>query len=201
MEPTVLFREFEERDIDFVYRCKNDEKLNSMIVGQWHPFTYEEAKKWVAGCMGEHETYRFWAICTNDEEKRIIGWVSLSNIDKKNQSAYFHGIVVGDREYNDGFAWIEAYLFIYEYVFETCGLNRLNGSAIVQHKLSNLIAEAMYEKQEGVFRQAVLKDGKFHDVAYCAILKDEYFSHKNAGEFEITRIIRRIGKLKRKLSI
>ena len=43
MEKTVCFRDFEVRDIDFIYKCKNDEKLNSMIVGQWHPFTYEEA--------------------------------------------------------------------------------------------------------------------------------------------------------------
>lgn len=73
MPPTVIFRDFEERDIDFIYRCKNDEKLNSMIVGQWHPFTYEEACDWVHGCMGEHETYKFWAIATNDEEKRLTG--------------------------------------------------------------------------------------------------------------------------------
>ena len=51
MERTVCFRDFEERDIDFIYKCKNDEKLNSMIVGPWHPFTYEEAAKWVHGLL------------------------------------------------------------------------------------------------------------------------------------------------------
>ena len=47
-----LFRDFEERDIDFIYHCKNDEKLNSMIVGQWYPFTYEEAVKWYKKAVG-----------------------------------------------------------------------------------------------------------------------------------------------------
>ena len=47
----VLFRNFEERDIDFIYKCKNDEKLNELTVGQFHKFTYEEAEKWVHGCM------------------------------------------------------------------------------------------------------------------------------------------------------
>ncbi len=88
---TVCFREFEERDIDFIYRCKNDDKLNSMIVGQYHPFTYEEAAQWVHGCMGEHESYKFWAMCTNDDDKKIIGWISLSNIDYENQKACHHG--------------------------------------------------------------------------------------------------------------
>ena len=106
MERTVCFRDLEERDIDFIYKCKNDEKLNSMIVGQWHPFTYEEAAKWVHGCMGEHETYKFWAIATNDEEKRIVGWISLSNIYKVNRSACSHGIVIADPAYRNGLSWI-----------------------------------------------------------------------------------------------
>ena len=101
MERTVLFRDFEERDIDFVYQCKNDEKLNSMVVGQWHPFTREEAKQWVYGCMGVHDSYRFWAICTNDNEKRIVGWISLSNIDNETKRAHFHGIVIADPLYRD----------------------------------------------------------------------------------------------------
>ena len=98
MDNTVLFRDFEDRDIDFIYKCKNDEKLNSKIVGGFHPFTYEEAVKWVHGCMGEHETYRFWAVCTHDDEKRIVGWVSISQIDRKNHSACFHGIVIADED-------------------------------------------------------------------------------------------------------
>ena len=87
MERSVLFRDFEERDIDFIYKWKNDEKLNSLIVGEFKKMSYEEAVNWVHGCMGEHETYKYWAICTNDDEKRIVGWVSLSSIDKVNQSA------------------------------------------------------------------------------------------------------------------
>ena len=112
MVNTITFRDFEEHDIDFVYKCKNDAKLNSMIVGDFHPFTYEEAEKWVHGCMGEHETFKFWAVCTKDKEQRIIGWVSLSNINKNESSAFFHGIVIADPDYRDGLAWIESYLFV-----------------------------------------------------------------------------------------
>ena len=32
MSRVVEFRKFEERDIDFIYRCKNNEKLNSSIL-------------------------------------------------------------------------------------------------------------------------------------------------------------------------
>ena len=196
MQPTVVFRDFEERDVDFIYKCKNDEKLNSMTVGNFRPFSYEEAHKWVEGCMGEHDTYKFWAICSNNKEKRIVGWVSLSQIDRKNESACFHGIVIGDRDYRDGFAWLETYLFIMEYAFERLGLNRLYGSSIIGHKDSNNIGKLLLWTREGVMRQTVLKNGKFYDVAIGSILKQEYFQYKSDGQYEFKAILKRLRDIK-----
>ena len=198
MEPTVSFRDFEERDIDFIYKCKNDEKLNSMIVGNWHPFTYEEAAKWVHGCMGEHETFKFWAVCTNDKEKRIVGWVSLSNIDTINQSACFHGVVIGDKDFNDGFAWIESYLFIMEYVFEELNLNRLYGSSLVGHAISNNASDVFMWTTEGLQRQAIYKNNRFYDIKLSSILKEEYDLNKKNGEYTFRSLLKRIRQIKKK---
>lgn len=197
MESTVAFRDFEERDIDFIYKCKNDEKLNSMIVGNWHPFTREEAEKWVHGCMGEHETYKFWAVCTNDDKKRIVGWVSISNIDRKNQSVCFHGIVIADSNYNDGFAWIESYLYIYQYCFEVLGMNRVYGESIVGHKQSGKIGKILQVPHEGIKRQAIYRNGKFYDLSFGALLREEYFKHKEDGDYEMKAILKRIYNLRK----
>lgn len=194
---TVIFREFEERDVDFIYRCKNDEELNKLIVGQFHPFTYQEAVDWVQGCMGEHESYKFWAICPNDEEKRIIGWTALSKIDKVNRSVYTHSLVIGDKNFQDGFAWIETVLFLFSYSFEILGMNRVYGESIIGNKASNLVEDLMFMTREGVFRQAAFKNGRFYDISYAAILKDEYFAHKEAGDYEIPAVIRRLKKLRK----
>lgn len=198
MEKTVCFRDFEERDIDFIYKCKNDEKLNSMIVGQWHPFTYEEAAKWVHGCMGEHETYKFWAIATNDEEKRIVGWTALSQIDKVNKSAFFHSIVIGDERFRNGFPWIETQLFAITYAFEELQVNRLGYSCLSEHPSSMTIAPVMFFIQEGLRRDAVYKHGRYYDEALFSLLKDEYNQHKNAGEYEFESIILRYASIVRK---
>ncbi len=194
---TVIFRDFEEKDVDAIYRWKNDEKLNSMIVGQWHPFTYDEALQWVRGCIGEHETFKFWAICVNDEEKKIIGWTALSKIDKQNQSVYTHSIVIGDKNYQDGFAWIETVLFLLSYSFETLGMNRVYGESILGNNASNLMESLVFMKREGLFRQAVFQNGHFYDISYAAILKDEYFAHKEAGDYEMSSIICRLKKLRK----
>lgn len=198
MERTVCFRDFEERDIDFIYKCKNDEKLNSMIVGQWHPFTYEEAAKWVHGCMGEHETYKFWAIATNDEEKRIVGWTALSNIDKVNKSAFFYSIVIGDEKYRNGFPWVETQLFTITYAFEELQVNRLGYSCLSEHPSSMTIAPVMFFKQEGLLRDAVYKHERYYDEAIFSLLKDEYNQHKNAGEYELESIILRYASIVKK---
>lgn len=194
---TVIFRDFEEKDVDAIYRWKNDEKLNSMIVGQWRPFTYNDALQWVRGCIGEHESFKFWAICVNDEEKKIIGWTALSKIDKQNQSACTHSIVIGEKAFQDGFAWIETVLFLFSYSFETLKLNRLYGESILGNKASNIIEPLMFMTREGLFRQAVYQNGRFYDISYAAILKDEYFAHKEAGDYEIPTVIRRLKKLRK----
>lgn len=199
MEKTVLFRNFEERDIDFIYKCKNDPELNKMIVGHWHPFTREEAEKWVHGCMGEHDTFKFWAIATNDAEQRIIGWISLSQIDKVNQSACYHGLVIGDRAYNDGLAWLESYLFIMKQAFEVFELNRLDGTHLENHKTSRFSIDLFYWTFEGLLRQAIYKDGVFHNLYYVSILKCEYFAHKSSGDYEMKSLLKRLIRLKKKI--
>lgn len=196
---TVTFREFEERDIDFVFRCKNDRDLNGLIVGQWRPFTYDEAVKWVRGCMGEHETYKFWAICSNDDNRDIVGWISLSEIDFQNKSACFHGLVIGDSNYHDGFAWIESYLFLYYYAFEILKLNRVWGVRLAEHKQTTAMGKAMFSKGEGILRQAVFQNGTYHDLSIGSLLSTEYFEHKKQGDYEIPAIIRRIKKIKKEL--
>ena len=55
----------------------------------------------------------------------------------------------------------------------------------------------MFMQQEGILRQAVFKKGRYYDLSAAAILKDEYFAHKAAGDYEIINIIRRLRKIRR----
>lgn len=197
MDKTVTFRDFEERDIEFIYKCKNDAELNSMIVGQYHPFTYEEAENWVHGCMGEHDTYKFWAVCTNDEKQEIIGWTSLAKIDKENRSANINGIVIGNPKYKTGLPWIEIQMFIIEYAFINLRVHRLEYTSLTEHPVSMTIAPVMFFQQEGIFRQAVYKHNRYYDVAYFGILEEEYFKHKENGDYEYDAIFMRYVSLRK----
>lgn len=192
MQPTVIFRDFEERDIDFIYKCKNDEELNSLIVGHYHPFTYEEATKWVRGCMGEHETYKFWAVCTNDEEKRIVGWTAISDINQQDKSASLHSVVIGDKMFKNGMAYIACYLHVIDYAFRVLKFNRLLATYLAIHKAPSIYNQALYFQKEGIQRAAHYKSGVFIDVIQTSMLYNEYREHYDKGDFEINKIIRRL---------
>lgn len=196
MEKTVNFRTFRESDVNFIYKVKNDEKLNLMTVGQFHKFTNKEAENWVKGCMTDDSQFKFWAITPIDNDN-AIGYCSLVAINQTNKSAETGAIVIGDPDYNDGIAWIETVMFLFEYAFERLNLNRVYGKSLLGHKISNQVEDLMFMQREGVLRQAVFKNGRFYDISYAAILKNDYYAHKTAGDFEIMSVIRRLRKLRK----
>ena len=201
MEKTVFFRAFEEEDIDAIYQWKNDDELNKLTVGLNRKVCRDDVAKWVRSKMPHNPYEVFWAICANDETKKIIGYTQLTEIHFINSSANFSGIMIGDRSYQDGFAWLETYLFIMEYAFERLGLNRLYGSSIIGHKDSNNIGRLLLWTREGIMRQAVYKNGCFYDEAIGSILKSEYFDNKSKGLYELKAILKRLREFKRKSTI
>jgi RimJ/RimL family protein N-acetyltransferase len=197
MEKTVYFRAFEEEDASLLYQWMNDDGLKQLSVGLNKRVCREEVEEWIKA-RKRHNPYQAWfAICAL-ESKEMIGYMCLTDIHYINSSAYFSGIIIGDPNYRDGQAYIESYLFMFEYAFERLNLNRLYGSALADHKVSITMAEVMYQKTEGVLKQAIFKNGKYHDEVVCAILKDEYYQHKENGDFEMSSILKRILLAKRK---
>ena len=193
MEKTVYFRAFEDEDAVLIHQWNNDDELRAMTIGLNKKTCYEEDLDWVRAHKRHHPYAAYWAICEKETGK-MIGWTCLTNIHYINSSAETGAIVIGDTAYRDGFAWIETVLFLLEYAFERLGLNRLYGQSLLGHKISNFVEELVFMTREGVLRQAAFKNGKFYDVSLAAILKDEYFAHKNAGE--LPAVLRRLKNLR-----
>lgn len=197
MEKTVYFRAFEPEDAVLIHQWKNSDELNEMTVGLNKKTSLEEDQQWVNAHKDHHPYYAYWAICAKDTNK-MIGYASLVNIHYINSSAETGAILIGDPNYNDGFAWIESVLFLFEYAFERLNLNRVYGQSLVGHKISNLVEPLMFMRQEGVLRQAAFKNGRYYDISFAGILKSEYYSHKEAGDYDLPTVIRRIKKLRKK---
>ena len=196
MENTVFFRAFEEEDAVLIHQWKNDDSLNALTLGLNKKTCLAEDTEWVKSHMMHQPYSAYWAVCAKDTGK-MVGWACLTNIHYINSSAETGAIVIGDADYRDGFAWVETVLFLFEYAFERLGLNRVYGESLLGHKISNLVEELMFMTREGLMRQAAFKNGRFYDISYAAILKDEYFAHKEAGDYEMSAIIRRLKYLRK----
>lgn len=196
MEKTVYFRAFEEEDAEHIYKWMNDDDLKKLSVGVNRRMCRDEALDWVKARMRDKRDQVWWAICAKDAN-RIVGYAFLTDIHYINRSANYGGIVIGDKKYQDGMAWIETYLFVHEYAFERLGMNRLYGNALLKHNTSNMMRKLMYWTIEGIQRQAVYKNGEFHHVSMASLLKEEYFAHKTNGDYEVPAILRHLRQLKK----
>lgn len=196
MNNTVFFRAFEPEDAIYVHQWKNNDELNELTVGLNKRTTMEEDLHWLNGIKDHHPYFAYWAICAKDSGK-LIGYASLINIHYINSSAETGAIMIADSDYNDGTAWIETVLFMFEYAFERLNLHRVYGHSLVGHKMSNMIEPLMFMQNEGIFRDAAYKNGRYYDLSCAAILRDEYFNHKEAGDYEMISVIRRLRKLRK----
>ena len=196
MEKTVYFRAFEPEDAVYVHKWKNNDELNELTVGLNKKTTMEDDQRWVNSVKDHHPYYAYWAICSVKDDK-LIGYASLTNIHYINSSAETGAVMIADPEYNDGTAWIESVLFMFEYAFERLNLHRVYGHSLVGHKISNTVEPLMFMQNEGILRDAAYKNGRYYDLSCAAILRDEYFAHKEAGDFEMMSVIRRLRKIRK----
>lgn len=197
MEKTVYFRSFEIEDAKLIHQWKNDDSLHEYSFGLNKRTCYQEDEDWVRARMKHNPYEAWWAICSVATNE-IIGYAALTKIHFINSSAFYSGILIGNKDYNDGFAWIETYLFVLEYAFERLGLNRLYGECLLAHKDSSMIGPLLFFTREGILRETVYKNGKYYDSCINSILKREYFEHKQNGDYEFRAILKRIRALKKK---
>lgn len=193
---TVYFRSFEPEDADAIYKWFNDDELKQNSIGLNKRICKEEALDWVKAHMFNKPYEIWWAICSKENDK-IIGYTNLDTIHFINRSAHIGGIVIGEKEYQDGFAWIESLLFVFEYAFERLNLNRVYSGYIDGYKRVEAINWALFFEPDARHKEAIFKNGAFHDRIEVALLARDYYNHKSFGDYELKSIIKRIVQYKK----
>lgn len=192
---SIFVRAFEPEDVLQINKWRNDPKIQHMTGGIVRKVSSEMEKEWVNQKMmnNYHETY--WAICLNDESKQMIGYTSINNIDYINRSAFSGGTVIGEKGLRDGYTLFETMLIKLDFVFGTLNLNRLDSRCLPKHRIASKQLQAFKFFQEGQLRQAVYKNGKYHDLLSFSILRDEYYLYLENGDYDLTKIIKRFRNL------
>ena len=136
--------------------------------------TAEEQKNWFERIKND-ASQKYWII---EYDNMKLGLVSIYNIklDFKHCSWAFY---LGNTEVRGAGIGSKVEYTILNYVFETMQFNRLmcevfsfNEKVIQMHKKFGF-------KEEGYYKEHILKGGKYYDVVALAILKSEWYISKD----------------------
>lgn len=188
---SVFLRAFEEGDHLLINKWRNDYNIQKNTGGPVRFVSSEMEKEWVKDKMMHNQTDMYWAICLNDDTRRMVGYISLNKIDHLNKAADAGGTVIGEREFQDGVIVFEALSIMLEYAFGELNMNRISACCLPEHPFAPYSLLSFGFKNEGRRREAVYKGGRYHDLLDFALLRRDYEEIEAAAGYEITALIKR----------
>lgn len=149
----------------------NDAITTRFMESGYFPNTLDSVAEYIASHSGLRDCL-FLAIVLRDGD-RHVGNVKLEPIDWVHRSAEF-GIMIGDPAARGHGIGTEATVLVLRHAFDRLNLHRVALGVVAD----NLPAIRSYEKvgfrEEGSFRQAILREGRFLDLKRMAILAPDF---------------------------
>ncbi|MEZ9132808.1 GNAT family N-acetyltransferase [Vibrio breoganii] len=166
----VKLRAIEKSDLNFLLELINSPELESYVVGSSVPLSSIQQSNWIENTLNSNCAIR---LIVENELGESIGFVNLVDINFTNRVA-IHGVKFLKKHRGKGYAK-DSVLSLMRYAFNTLNLNRLE-STIIDYNAASI---SLYTKScgweiEGNKKQAVYKNGDYHDLIVIGITKDTY---------------------------
>jgi len=169
----VMLREYRQEDLPCIAAWVNDEETTKYLSDIFVlPQTSKMREDFLSARLtgSSHEAC---FIIADRETQKYLGQADLLEINWINRCATV-GIVIANAEDRSRGVGTEALTLLCEYGFQKLGLQRIQLNVYE----ANTRAQRCYEKvgfiREGVKRRAIYKDGRFMDMIFMSILKDEW---------------------------
>ena len=178
----VVLRPVRRSDIEYFLKWFNDPEVTQYL-GMYLPMTEMAEEKFIEelGSTGTTTRVIFVIEATDGNNNKPIGNVGLSNIHPKDHHAVF-GIAIGEKEYWSKGYGTEAANLIIRYGFEQLNLHRIDSFAISFNERSLKLHLRLGFKEEGRQREAVFKNGGYHDHVMFGLLRKEWLTQNNPKE-------------------
>lgn len=153
------------------YGWFNDEDLCKTLQKHYFPATMEsQIEFWEKKIKSPNDLIQL-GIC-RAEGGPIVGIISLSNINFINRNAEM-SILIGDRSAQNVSIFVDSCKLLFNHAFYSLNLNRIFGGSISE-ELVTLLCRMLNCKNEGVSRQQIYKQGKYHDAYRYAVLREDF---------------------------
>lgn len=171
----VLLRPLKRSDVTNFLKWFNDPEVTQYL-SFYLPLTEMAEEKWIEGAASRIQagTDVYLAIeAIEGDLTKPIGSIGLHGINSKDHSATF-GIAIGEKNcWGKGYG-TEATRLTLEYGFHQLNLHRIASAVIDFNERSIRLHKKVGFREEGRQREAMFKNGHFHDHVMLGILRDEW---------------------------
>lgn len=169
----IYLRALEMEDMDFMFSLVNNQEFAYWEGKNEFPISSKQQREWFE--KNFKTGYRF-IICENGSDERM-GYISFKITDDISRKGLLALKLVevarGKKIGTDSLKTITSFLF------NKANLNRLYTHIIAYNKASLALFEKCGWKVEGIERQGIYMNGKYHDNVLLAVLKENYSSIEN----------------------
>jgi len=171
---SVLLRPFRRSDISYFLKWFNDPEILQYL-DMYLPMTEMSEEKFIEelGTTRAGIDVLLVIEAIEGDSSRPIGNCGLHQISPKDHNAVF-GIIVGERDYWSKGYGLEAARLLLDYGFQQLNLHRISSSAISFNERSIKLHRKVGFREEGRLRQAMFKNGQYHDRVEFGILREEW---------------------------
>lgn len=170
----ICLRAFEIEDFKILNKWRNDNDIFSLTSGNKFFISSEYDKKWVENKIYNNKENIYLGINLLKNNK-LIGYLSINNIDHRNRTAEWGGLIIGEKElWNKGYG-TEAALKMLDFVFNELNIKCFYAVWLESHKASLRMGEKVGFKKEGLLLNRVYKQGKYHNQISMSIQREDYY--------------------------
>jgi RimJ/RimL family protein N-acetyltransferase len=169
---------FRPDDIHVYHRWYQDSDFTRMLdAAPAVPKSEARLARWLDEEERNRDTQLF-AIRTLDLDV-IIGFVQLDDIQWTHGVGWI-AIGIGDPDYRSRGYGYEAMSLLLQFAFNEINLHRVQLTVFAYNTRAIRLYEKLGFRHEGVFREALLRDGQRYDVLLYGLLRHEWSAHDQA---------------------
>ena len=170
----VLLRPIKRSDISCFLKWFNDPEMVQYL-DMYLPMTEMSEEKFIEdlGTTRAKSDIIFVVEAIEGESSKPIGNCGLHSISPKDHNAT-SGIIIGEKDYWSKGYGVEAARLLINYGFQQLNLHRISSSAIAYNDRSIKLHKKLGFREEGRLRQAMFKNGQYHDRVEFGILREEW---------------------------
>lgn len=180
----VYLRPFERSDItDHYLDWMNDRASTPFLIASRLPVTREDLERYFEQQVADSASYLF-AVCSKATDEHI-GNARLYDIRWIDHEAIFGWLIGDKRARGKGFG-SDTLIQLLRFGFHNLGLHRIYGKVGLANKASIGSTEKVGLIQEGIARESIFINGRFHDAAFLGMLRSE-FDHLHGAPEDWTK--------------